>query len=247
MSDDLEGKVAIVTGGAQGIGRAICHALTREGAQVVIADINRDCAQETANMLSRQKALVVRADIASETSIKDLFAQVLTQCGHVDIVVNNAGICLLTPILEISAEEWDRMMQINLRGTFLMCQQAVRVMMDAGGKIINIASVAGKVGGIVAGAHYAASKAGVICLTKSFAGAVAQYKINVNAICPGQIDTPLTAAWSDDIHAAILGKIPWGTYGQPEDIAEAVTFLASQRAQFITGEILDVNGGLLMD
>jgi 3-oxoacyl-[acyl-carrier protein] reductase len=162
--------------------------------------------------------------------------------------VNNAGIFKMTPILEIELDEWERIMAVNLRGTFLMSREAFRIMKEQrSGTIISIASAAGKIGGLVAGAHYAASKAGIICFTKSLALQAAMYRINVNAVCPGPTKTEMTADWGEEVNRAVAEKIPWKEYGRPEDVAEAVGFLASDRARYITGEILDVNGGFVMD
>ncbi len=244
----LEGSVAIVTGGARGIGRAICQALARDGATLVIADLDWDGAQATASLLAGQQALVVRTDVASERLVLELYAQVMERFGRVDLLVNNAGLCKMVPILDISVEEWDTIMAVNLRGTFLMSREALRIMKEQRhGRIISIASAAAKIGGVAAGAHYAASKAGVICLTKSLALQAAPYHINVNAVCPGPTRTKMTEEWGEAVNRVFTEQIPWKEYAEPEDIAEAVAFLASDRARYITGEVLDVNGGLVMD
>jgi 3-oxoacyl-[acyl-carrier protein] reductase len=246
----LQDRVAVVTGGAQGIGRAICETLSREGARVYVADLNITGAAETAKQISAcgGKASPIQVDVSNEASVMALYKQVITTEKRIDILVNNAGICRMVPILETTVAEWDKILAVNLRGTFLMSREAFRIMKPQNsGKIISIASAAAKLGGIAAGAHYSSSKAGVICFTKSLALQAAPYHINANAVCPGPMATEMTDAWGDTTNTAFKAKIPLGDYGQPQDVAEAVAFLASDRARYITGEILDVNGGLLMD
>lgn len=243
-------RTAIVTGGARGIGKAICLALARDGADIVVADIIEDAARQTADEIaaSGRQSMAVRVDVSSEESVKSLYAAVIERFGRVDILVNNAGICYMRPILETEVEEWNRVIAVNLLGTFLMSREAFRLMKEQNsGKIISIGSAAGKIGGIAAGAHYSASKAGVMCFTKSLALQAAPFKINVNAVCPGPTATEMTDAWGDDVNTAFAAGIPWKEYGTPEDIAEAVAFLASEKSRYITGEIIDVNGGLVMD
>jgi NAD(P)-dependent dehydrogenase (short-subunit alcohol dehydrogenase family) len=250
MNQALKDQVAIVTGGAQGIGRAIGETLARDGATVIVADLNMEAAMATARAINDTgaRAVAAQVDVSDEASVKALYAQVLGVAKRVDILVNNAGICRMIPILDIEVEEWDRIMAVNLRGTFLMSREAFRHMKERGcGKIVSIASAAAKIGGLAAGAHYSASKAGVICFTKSLALQAAPFKINVNAVCPGPAATEMTDAWGSDVNKAFAAKIPWQEYGRPEDIADAVCFLCSPRARYITGEILDVNGGLVMD
>jgi len=247
---DISGSVAIVTGGSRGIGRAICRALADAGATVIVADVEAQEAERTVEAIRAGggEAQYIETDVSREASVKALYARALAGHSKVDILVNNAGICRMIPIVDIEVEEWDRVMAVNLRGTFLMCREALRIMKGQGaGKIVSLGSAAAKTGGAAAGAHYSASKAGVICLTKSLAHQAASYKINVNAVCPGPIKTEMTDAWGDQANQALAQKIPWQQYGQPEDVANAVCFLVSPQASYITGEILDVNGGLVMD
>jgi len=246
----LKEKVAIVTGGAQGIGRVICYTLAEDGANVVICDINEKAAQATAKGMKYKNlsAIPVKTDVSCASEVNQMVKDVLDTFGRIDILVNNAGICFLTPLEKISEEEWDRVMDVNLKGTFLCSQAVLRVMMtQKSGKIVNITSIAGKVGGILTGAHYSASKAGVICLTKSLALRLAPYGINVNAVAAGPLKSQMTDTFPPDKRAKLAQSIPLGGFGKPEDMANAVLFLVSDKAKYITGEILDVNGGLLMD
>lgn len=246
----LKEKVAIVTGGARGIGRAICQTLAKEGAIIVVCDINEKAAQATAKEIKGKNfnAMAVKVDVSRASEVNLAIKNVLNEFDRVDILVNNAGICSLTPLEEITEEEWDRVININLKGTFLCSQAVLRPMMaQKSGKIVSIVSSAGKMGGIVVGAHYSVSKAGIICLTKSLALRLAPYRINVNAVAAGPIKTQMTEAFPDDKRAKLATSIPWGDFGEPQDVANAVLFLVSDKAKYITGEILDVNGGLLMD
>ena len=249
-SRNSDRKVALVTGAATGIGRRIAATLARDGADVAIADINMDEAAVTAAEVEQAggRALCVRTDVADEQAVLDLFAAVDRELGRLDILVNNAGICELTPFLELTTAAWDRMMAINLRGAFIASREAFRRMKEArSGRVVSLASMAGKMGGAAAGAHYSVSKAGIICLTKSLALQAAPYGVTANAVAPGPIDTPLTQQWGEETNRAFAAKIPLGAFGEPEDVAEVVAFLASDRARFITGETVNINGGFLMD
>lgn len=246
----LEGQVAIVTGGARGIGAAIGRALAQEGARVALADVDLAAAQRTAAELPPPggPGWALAVDVADREAVQAMVSQVQAEFGRVDILVNNAGICPLTPFEEIEEAEWDRVLAVNLKGAFLCSQAVVGLMKERGyGRIINISSVAGKMGGVMVGAHYAASKAGLLALTWCLARAYAPYGITVNAIAPATVDTDMTRAWPEEVRQNLAQSIPLGRLGRPEEVAAAAVFLASEEAGFITGEVLDVNGGFLMD
>ena len=248
LNDRLDGQVAVVTGGGRGIGRAICIALARQGATVVIAEKDQCAAEATSGLLGDGRGSAVETDVSSEESVLRLYASVEARYGALDVLVNNAGVFSATPIQDITVAEWDKVQSVNLRGTFLMSREALRLMAPHRcGRIINIASLSAKTGGLAAGAHYAASKAGVVALTKALAMQAAPHGITVNAIAPGIIETDLTRAWDESTRSSLRERIPLHTFGQPEDIAEMVAFLASDRGRHITGEIIDINGGILMD
>jgi 3-oxoacyl-[acyl-carrier protein] reductase len=247
----FEGKVGIITGSGVGIGKHIARRLASEKVLTVISDIDLETAHKTAKELESTfqiKALSTKTDVKKKEDITRLVELTMKEFGRIDILVNNAGICSLSRIEDISQQEWDDVINVNLRGTFF-CSQAVLPIMkkQRQGKILNIASLAGKMGGIAVGAHYAASKAGVICLTKSFAKALAPYTVTVNAIAPGPVDSPMTQGFPPEVREEFVRQCPLGRLADTADVAETALFLLSDGAKHITGEIVNVNGGLLMD
>jgi 3-oxoacyl-[acyl-carrier protein] reductase len=240
-------KVALVTGGGQGLGETISLTLAREGAHVAIGDVNLERAARVVGSIQEmgRKAIALRADVSCESEVKALVAESIAELGTIDILVNNAGIFHGGPIAEMSEDIWNRVLDINLKGTFLCSREIIPLFKEKGrGKVINIASLAGQVGGLLAGANYAASKAGVICFTKSLAKELAPFGVNVNCLAPGIIDTAMTEAFPRE---ELKKSIPLGTLGEPQDIANAVLFFASEESKYITGETLNINGGVLMD
>ncbi|WP_371720533.1 3-oxoacyl-[acyl-carrier-protein] reductase [Acidobacterium sp. S8] len=244
----LEGKVALVTGASQGIGRACAIALGRAGAKVAVAARNEIKLQEVVNEIAGNggdaKSFVL--DVASEESIKSTAKAVIAHFGSVHILVNNAGITRDTLLLRMRRADWDDVINTNLTGAFLLTQAVISSMMKARwGRIINISSVVGEAG--QAGqANYAASKAGLIGFTKSLARELASRNVTANAVAPGYIETAMTAVLDEKQRGAMLGQIPLNRPGTDEDIANAVRFLASDEAAYITGHVLDVNGGMYM-
>jgi len=249
METGLKDKVAIITGGGGGIGRACALAFADEGCRVVVADVNEVQARAVAAEVGGpERAVAVAVDVTSPESVQALFDATLAAFGQVDVLVNGAGIFHRTPIDELTVREWDQLMAINLRGVFLCSQAALRVMKPRrSGNIINLASMGGQVGGIVAGADYSASKAGVLCFTKSLAKNAGPFGINVNAVNPGVIDTPMTRPWGPEILKRRIEETPLGRLGTAEDVASVVVFLASKAAGFVHGTHVDVNGGIYMD
>lgn len=246
----LRDKVAIVTGAGRGIGLAIACALAREGARVAVCDIRAELLDEALSEIEalNGKALAFQMDVTHREQIQQVVDGVLSQWGTIDILVNNAGIYEVLPFEEISEAQWDRLLAVNLKGAFQFCQVVVPYMKRQGsGRVVNIASSAGKTGAMLAGAHYSVSKAGLICLAKQLARELGSHGITVNAIAPGRIDTPMIQTVSEKENEAFAQRTPLGRLGTPEDVANAVVFLASDEASFITGEIMDVNGGLLID
>ncbi|MEX5214111.1 MAG: 3-oxoacyl-[acyl-carrier-protein] reductase [Nitrospiraceae bacterium] len=244
----LTGKVAIVTGAAQGIGRAIAETLARHGADIVVADMDPGRAEDTAAAIVQlgRRALTVKVNVANWEEVKEMTDRVVKDWSKVDILVNNAGITRDGLLLRMREEDWNLVLQVNLTGTFY-CTKAVLMPMTKQryGRIVNIASIVGVMGN-VGQANYAASKGAVIGFTKTAAREYASRNVTVNAVAPGFIDTPMTQSLSPDVKEQLQKQIPLGRLGQPADIAEAVRFLVSDEAGYVTGQVLHVNGGMLM-
>ncbi len=246
----LIGKTAVVTGAGKGIGEAIALGLAREGADVVINDVDLEGAQRVAEKIEQlgRKAMAIQRDISKRGEVKQLVNDVLRIFGRIDILVNNAGIISRGSFVEQNPQEWERVLSVNLGGTFNCSQEIVPLMIkQGGGKIVNISSIAGKMGDITSSPAYGTSKGAINTLTKSLARELAEHNINVNAVAPHAIETDMSRQWSEEKRRQVIDSIPLKRLGKPQDVAEAVVFLASDAANFITGEILDVNGGFLMD
>jgi len=240
--------VALVTGAAQGIGKAIALLLARNGADLVVSDINLEKAEETAKEIGAigPKAMAVKVDVANLSDVEQMVGGILEKLAKIDILVNNAGITRDKLILRMTEEDWDAVLGVNLKGTFNCTKAVLRHMAkQRSGKIVNIASVVGEMGN-AGQANYSASKAGVIGLTKTIAREYAQRGINVNAIAPGYIETPMTEALPEKAKEELKKLIPMERLGKPEDVAEAVLFLVSEESSYITGQVLNVNGGIYM-
>lgn len=245
----LEGKVAIVTGAGQGIGEAIAYTLAKEGASIVVADINIESATKVADEIISQggKAEPIRADVSNVKEVNKLIEQTVQKYRKIDILVNNAGIAKLTLALELSEDEWDKTIDVNLKGQLLCSQAAVKYMINQKyGKIVNIASGGGHaaIPGLTA---YGASKAGIIQLTRTLAVEWGKYNININAVSPGLTMTPLAESTMKDNPDFLKGieRIPLQRLAKPEDIANVVLFLASSESDYITGQTIIVDGGAL--
>lgn len=252
MMFDLTNKIALVTGARRGMGAADARALAAQGAKVIITDINEeDCRSVVQEIINNGgEAICFKMDVSNSQEVNDVFDKVIEKYGRLDILVNNAGIYEPKSFLELTEEEWDRTIDINLKGQFLCAQRAAKEMAKNNwGRIINIASIAsGQVGvGVAASAHYTASKGGIIGMTETLAIELAPLNINVNVIGPGAIDTPMASA--DQIPKeqmdSMLARLPIKRMGKPEEVAAAVVFLASEESSYITGAALFVDGGWL--
>lgn len=249
---DLQNKVAVVTGARRGMGKADALLLAKAGAKVVVSDISQEECQQVADEIKNAGggAIAVKCDVSKKEEVDAMIKKSVEAFGRIDILVNNAGICEFKPFLEITEEEWNKTIDINLKGYFLCAQAAAKEMAKQNsGVIINIASIAmGQVGvGFPAISHYCASKGGIVAMTEAMALELAPYNIRVNAIAPGAIDTPMAASVKDDPKTleGIMARVPLKRIGKPEEIANAVLFLASDDSSYMTGSVVVVDGGWL--
>ncbi len=243
----FNGEVAIITGSVQGIGLAIAQEFLKEGARVALFDINDVKGKEVEDALSAKggKAKYFHCDVSKVSEIEAAVNLVAKSFGTINILVNNAGILHSTKVEDINEEEWDRMMAINLKSVFFMSQKVLPFFKQNGkGKIVNTASLAGRMGGFANGLGYSASKAGIIGLTYGLARRIAGLKINVNAVAPGTTETDILKAFTPEKIQELRESVPIKRLGKPEDIANLVVFLASSKADFITGAVIDINGGM---
>jgi 3-oxoacyl-[acyl-carrier protein] reductase len=246
--NQLVNQIAVVTGAGRGIGRAIALKFASEGADVVCVSRTAENSEKVAQEVRAlgRKAWALAVDVANGTAVNAAAEKILAEAGRVDILVNNAGVTRDGLLMRMSEADWDTVVDTNLKGAFLFTQALVRSFIrQRSGRIINVASVIGLIGN-AGQANYSASKAGLIGFTKATARELASRSITVNALAPGFTETDMTAALNADQRAAVLKQIPMGSYGQPEDIANAALFLASPAARYITGQVLAVDGGMVM-
>ena len=244
----LKDKVALITGGARGIGQVIAMTFAREGADIVVADVNLEIAQKTALEIEGlgRKALALEMDVTSFEKVEEGINKILDKMGKVDILVNNAGITKDNLLLRMSQADWDAVINVNLKGTFNCIKAVTRPMIkQRSGRIISIASIIGLMGN-PGQANYAASKAGIIALTKTVAKELASRNINANAVAPGFIQTEMTAKLPEDIKKKMLEAIPLAKLGTPQDVANTCLFLASDESSYITGQVITIDGGMVM-
>jgi 3-oxoacyl-[acyl-carrier protein] reductase len=244
---DLDGKVALVTGAARGIGRAIAEEMAMAGADLVLCDLDADWLAETAEAVKGhgRNVTCLSADVGDGDAVNETVTKAAKAGGSIDILVNNAGITKDTLLVRMSEEDWDSVIRVNLKGTFLFTKAVARIMMkQRSGAIVNIGSIIGLIGN-AGQCNYAASKAGVIALTKSSAKELAGRNVRVNAVAPGFIESKMTEVLPDDIRQQMLAAIPMNRFGVPQDVARVVVFLASEASSYMTGQVLTISGGMV--
>jgi 3-oxoacyl-[acyl-carrier protein] reductase len=244
----LEGKNVLITGSAQGIGKSIAQGMAVEGANVCIADINIESAESTAREVQALgvKSFAVNLDVSKQESITNAFSLFIKELGSIDILVNNAGITKDTILMRMKEEDWDAVININLKGSFLCSKEAIKLMArQRSGKIINVSSVVAFMGN-AGQANYSSSKAGLIGLTKTIAKEYAGRGIRANAVAPGFIQTAMTDKLSDEVKGEMMKAIPLGQFGTPDDVTNAIIFLSSKESDYITGQVIHINGGMYM-
>ena len=247
-NDQLKGQTAVVTGGARGIGKEIALALARDGANIVIADLITEQSEETAEEIKKLScnALVQKVDVSKTADVEDMVRNTINEFKTLDILINNAGVARDALIVRMKEKDWDFVLKVNLTGTFNCTKAAAKYMMkQRKGRIVNITSIVGVMGN-AGQANYSASKAGIIGLTKTSARELASRNITVNAVAPGFIDTEMTQSLNENIKQQLKEQIPMGKLGRPEDIANCIKFLVSDDASYRTGQVIHVNGGMLM-
>jgi len=244
----LDSRIAIVTGAARGIGRAIAETFSAEGADLAICDLKKEWLEETAESVKKKgrRVLTLAVDVSDAAGVADAVSGVLDEFGRVDILVNNAGITKDTFLARMTETDWDAVISVNLKGTFMFTKAVSRPMMkQKSGVIVNIASIIGLIGN-AGQCNYAASKAGVIALTKSIARELASRNVRVNAVAPGFIETKMTEVLPEDVRTKMLESIPMKRLGLPKDVAAVVLFLASEASSYMTGQVLTISGGMVM-
>lgn len=250
----LENSVSWVTGATGSIGSAICEVLVKEGSHLVITDVNFDKAQELSVQLNKYgvEVLPLQLDVSNQIAVEQVEALIKEKFGRLDILINGAGISPKgesgrVPVEQMSPEEWHKVININLNGSFYCSQAAARLMLENGsGHIVNISSQAGRSYSAITGAHYAVSKAGLISLTRQMAGELGPSGIYVNAVAPGRIDTPMVKDVPEEVNRQVINNIPLRRLGTPEEVANTILFLVTTQSSYITGSVIDINGGRLM-
>ncbi len=242
----LENKTAVITGGAKGIGECVARTFADNGASIVfIVDMDEACAKDTAQSITESlgcRCIPLKADVSNEEQVADVFKEIKKQTDRLDILVNSAGICRIVDIEDLTTKSWDLTMNVNLKGPFLFAREALRMMKEQRyGRIVNIASQAGKIGGLMVGMDYSSSKAGLLGLTKALAKNCAEYSVTVNSVAPGLIATDMTTSFGYDPEVIPLKRV-----GTPQEVADTVLFLASDLSRYMTGACIDVNGGMSM-